>query len=204
MGITPQYVTHVIFRICDFGELIFEQYEQLLGAHTKLVAISHISNALGTINPVKKIIALAHKHDAIVLVDGAQAIPHCAVDVRALDCDFYCFSGHKLFGPTGTGVLYGKRALLEAMPPRMPQPSIVSSVVVRYGANPAGLLMSRVMPCESPKKPTLTGRANGGCGFGVGDGFAVVEPATGLDGLGFAEMVGVGGARLMLIVVCGP
>ena len=106
-----------VVPINDAGEMIFEKFEQLLGPRTRLVAIVHISNALGTINPVKKIIELAHAHNAIVLVDGAQAIPHCAVDVHALDCDFYCFSAHKLFGPTGTGVLYGKRALLESMPP---------------------------------------------------------------------------------------
>ncbi len=106
-----------VVPINDAGEFIFEKFEQLLGPRTRLVAIGHISNALGTINPVKQIIELAHKHNAKVLIDGAQAVPHCAVDVQALDCDFYCFSGHKLFGPTGTGVLYGKRALLEAMPP---------------------------------------------------------------------------------------
>lgn len=106
-----------VVPINDAGELELEQYERLLGPRTRLVAINHISNALGTINPVRKIIELAHSYQAKVLIDGAQAIPHCAVDVQALDCDFYCFSGHKLFGPTGTGVLYGKRALLEAMPP---------------------------------------------------------------------------------------
>jgi len=101
----------------DAGELLFDEYEKLLGPRTRLVAMVHISNALGTINPVKQIIDLAHKHNAKVLIDGAQSIPHTAIDVQALDCDFFCFSGHKLFGPTGTGVLYGKRALLEAMPP---------------------------------------------------------------------------------------
>ncbi len=101
----------------DAGELLFDEYEKLLGPRTRLVAMVHISNALGTINPVKQVIDLAHKHNAMVLIDGAQSIPHAAIDVQALDCDFFCFSGHKLFGPTGTGVLYGKRALLEAMPP---------------------------------------------------------------------------------------
>jgi len=99
------------------GELIYEEYEKLLGENTKLVAISHMSNALGTINPAEKIVAAAHAKNIPVLLDGAQAIPHMAVDVRALDCDFYVFSGHKLYGPSGTGVLYGKQALLEAMPP---------------------------------------------------------------------------------------
>lgn len=99
------------------GELIFTEFEQLLGPKTKLVAITHMSNALGTINPVEQIIAAAHAQQIPVLLDGAQAIPHMAVDVQALDCDFYVFSGHKLYGPSGTGVLYAKQALLEAMPP---------------------------------------------------------------------------------------
>lgn len=99
------------------GELLFEEFEKLLSANTKLVAITHMSNALGSINPVEKIIAAAHAKNIPVLLDGAQAIPHMAVDVQALDCDFYVFSGHKLYGPSGTGVLYGKQALLEAMPP---------------------------------------------------------------------------------------
>ena len=106
-----------VVPINDDGELIFDEYEKLINNRTKLVAISHISNALGTINPVNKIIELAHGKDIPVLIDGAQAVPHCQVDVQELDCDFYCFSGHKLFGPTGTGVLYGKKSLLSAMPP---------------------------------------------------------------------------------------
>jgi len=103
--------------INDAGELILEEYEKLLSEKTRLVSVGHISNALGTINPIKIIIDKAHAVGAKVLVDGAQAIPHIAVDVKELDCDFYAFSGHKLFGPTGIGVLYGKEALLEAMPP---------------------------------------------------------------------------------------
>ncbi|NOS89987.1 MAG: cysteine desulfurase [Methylococcaceae bacterium] len=99
------------------GELIFSEFEQLLSDKTRLVAVVHMSNALGTINPVKDIIAAAHAKNIPVLLDGAQAIPHIAIDVQDLDCDFYVFSGHKLYGPSGTGVLYGKQALLEAMPP---------------------------------------------------------------------------------------
>ncbi|QSB02787.1 cysteine desulfurase [Methylomonas sp. EFPC1] len=99
------------------GELMFDEFEKLLNANTKLVAITQMSNALGTINPVEQIIAAAHAKNIPVLLDGAQAIPHMAVDVQALDCDFYVFSGHKIYGPSGTGVLYGKQALLEAMPP---------------------------------------------------------------------------------------
>ena len=106
-----------VVPINDAGELIMEEFERLLGPRTKLVAIVHISNALGTINPIKQIIDLAHSRNAKVLIDAAQSVPHCIIDVQALDCDFLAFSGHKLFGPTGTGVLYGKRALLEALPP---------------------------------------------------------------------------------------
>lgn len=101
----------------DNGELSVERYAQILGERTRLVAVSHCSNALGTINPVKQMISLAHETGAVVLVDGAQAVPHLAVDVCDLDCDFYAFSGHKLYGPTGIGVLYAKMALLQDMPP---------------------------------------------------------------------------------------
>jgi len=106
-----------VIPINDAGELIMEEYEKLLNKKTKIVAIGHISNALGTINPIKKMIDMAHQVNAKILIDGAQAAPHTAVDVKALDCDFYVFSGHKLFGPTGIGVLYGKQELLESMPP---------------------------------------------------------------------------------------
>ncbi|MCX7086688.1 MAG: cysteine desulfurase [Methylococcales bacterium] len=99
------------------GELIYAEFEALLNTKTKLVAITHMSNALGTINPVERIIAAAHAQNIPVLLDGAQAIPHMTVDVQALDCDFYVFSGHKLYAPSGIGILYGKQALLEAMPP---------------------------------------------------------------------------------------
>lgn len=106
-----------VIPINDDGELIMEEYEKLLNEKTRIVAIVHISNALGTINPVKKIIDMAHACNAVVLVDGAQAVAHVPVDVQALGCDFYAFSAHKLFGPTGTGVLYGKQELLDRMPP---------------------------------------------------------------------------------------
>lgn len=106
-----------VIPINDRGELILEEFRKMVSPKTKLVAVNHISNALGTINPVKEIIEIAHSFEAMVLVDGAQSIPHLKVDVRALDADFYCFSGHKVFGPTGIGVLYGKRALLEELPP---------------------------------------------------------------------------------------
>jgi cysteine desulfurase/selenocysteine lyase len=99
------------------GELIQSEYEKLLSEKTKIVTVNHISNALGTINPVKEMIAKAHKFGAAVLIDGAQAVPHLIPDVQDLDCDFYVFSGHKICGPTGTGILYGKEAWLNKLPP---------------------------------------------------------------------------------------
>lgn len=99
------------------GEFLFDEYVKLLSPRTKIVAVAHVSNALGTILPVKRIVEAAHAKGAVVVVDGAQAVPHTSVDVRALDCDFYAFSGHKMYGPTGTGVLYGREELLQSMPP---------------------------------------------------------------------------------------
>ncbi|MBF7052079.1 cysteine desulfurase [Halomonas sp. KAO] len=99
------------------GTLDLEAYRELFSERTRLVAVNHVSNAFGTVNPVKEVAAIAHAHGARILVDGAQATPHQAVDVRDLDADFYAFSGHKVYGPTGVGVLYGKAELLEAMPP---------------------------------------------------------------------------------------
>lgn len=106
-----------VIPINNKGELLMEEYKKLLSDKTKLVAIIHISNTLGTINPVKEIIDLAHQKGALVLIDGAQAVPHIKVNVQDLDCDFYAFSGHKIFGPTGVGILYGKSEYLNAMPP---------------------------------------------------------------------------------------
>jgi cysteine desulfurase / selenocysteine lyase len=117
-----------VIPIDDRGELILEEYEKLLGPRTRMVAIGHVSNALGTINPVQQIIEMAHKAGAVTLVDGAQAVPHMKVDVQALDADFYAFSGHKLFGPTGIGVLYGKSKLLNAMPPYQGGGDMIRSV----------------------------------------------------------------------------
>ena len=101
----------------DNGELLIDQLEALISDKTKLVAVVHASNSLGTINPIKQIVKIAHSKNVPVLVDGAQALPHIKVDVQALDCDFYTISGHKMYGPTGIGVLYGKMQHLEAMPP---------------------------------------------------------------------------------------
>ena len=106
-----------VVPVDDRGDLSLDEYAQLLGPRTRLVAITQVSNALGTITPIEEIIRLAHRENIPVLVDGAQAAPHQAVDVRALDCDFFVFSGHKTYGPTGIGVLYGKEAWLERMPP---------------------------------------------------------------------------------------
>lgn len=106
-----------VIPINDDGELLMEEYEKLLNPKTKFVSVNYVSNALGTINPVKRIIELAHAQDVPVLIDGAQSAPHLKVDVRELDCDFYAFSGHKVCGPTGIGILYGKQHLLEQMPP---------------------------------------------------------------------------------------
>ena len=105
-----------------------EEYEKLLGPRTRLVAVTQVSNALGSIVPVRQIVELAHRHGAPVLIDGAQAIHHMRVDVQALGCDFYTFSGHKMYGPTGIGILYGKAALLEAMPPYQGGGDMISSV----------------------------------------------------------------------------
>ena len=110
------------------GELILEELERLLSDRTKIVAVSHVSNALGTVNPIGEIVRLAHAKGIPVLVDGAQAAPHLEVDVQALDCDFYAISGHKIYGPTGVGVLYGKARLLDAMPPYQGGGDMISSV----------------------------------------------------------------------------
>ncbi|HSR55402.1 MAG TPA: aminotransferase class V-fold PLP-dependent enzyme, partial [Alphaproteobacteria bacterium] len=110
----------VVLKVAPFdddGALIMEEFEKLLGPRTKLVAVPQVSNALGTVLPIERIIELAHDAGALVLIDGAQGIPHRRTDVRALGCDFYAFSGHKLYGPTGTGVLYGRGDLLSDLPP---------------------------------------------------------------------------------------
>jgi len=114
--------------IDDRGQLILDEYERLLSERTKIVAVTHVSNALGTINPVREMVEMAHRQGIPVVVDGAQAVPHLNVDVQALDCDFFAFSGHKMYGPTGIGVLYGKRELLSAMPPYQGGGEMIRSV----------------------------------------------------------------------------
>ncbi len=114
--------------IDDRGELILEEFQRLLGPRTRFVALTHVSNALGTVNPVRELVAMAHAQKVPVLVDGAQATPHMRVDVDEMDCDFYAFSGHKVYGPTGIGVLYGKAAWLDAMPPYQGGGDMIRSV----------------------------------------------------------------------------
>ena len=117
-----------VVPIDDSGELLVDEFEAMLGPRTKLVSITHVSNALGTIVPAERIVELAHAHGVPVLLDGAQAVPHMRVDVRSLDCDFYVFSGHKLFGPTGIGVLYGKAEMLDSMSPYQGGGEMIKSV----------------------------------------------------------------------------
>jgi cysteine desulfurase/selenocysteine lyase len=118
----------LVVPIDDTGELVMDEYEKMLSPRTKLVSITHVSNALGTILPAKQIVEMAHAHGAPVLLDGAQAVPHMPVDMKDLDCEFYVFSGHKLFGPTGIGILYGKAEYLEAMPPFLGGGEMIKSV----------------------------------------------------------------------------
>jgi len=117
-----------VVPIDDSGELIMDEYEKMLSPRTKLVSITHVSNALGTILPAAQIVAMAHAHGAPVLLDGAQAVPHMPVDMKELDCDFYVFSGHKLYAPTGIGILYGKEEYLNAMPPFLGGGEMIKSV----------------------------------------------------------------------------
>jgi cysteine desulfurase / selenocysteine lyase len=123
--------TGAVLRVApinDLGEIDADAFASLLTSRTRIVAVSHVSNSLGTINPIRDIIEQAHRAGAVVLVDGAQAVPHLVVDIQALDCDFYVFSSHKMFGPTGVGVLYGRRALLESMPPYQGGGDMIASV----------------------------------------------------------------------------
>jgi cysteine desulfurase/selenocysteine lyase len=117
-----------VVPINDDGELILEEFEKLLNERTKIISVAHISNALGTINPIRGIVEIAHRHNIPVMIDGAQAAPHTKIDVQELDCDFYAFSGHKVYGPTGIGVLYGKASLLDAMPPYQGGGDMIASV----------------------------------------------------------------------------
>ena len=108
-----------VIPITDEGELCLDEFEQMFNEHTRMVSVTHVSNVLGTVNPGKRIVEIAHAHDVPVLIDGAQSTPHFPVDVQAIDCDFFAFSGHKIYGPTGVGVLYGKESWLDRLPPYM-------------------------------------------------------------------------------------
>ncbi len=117
-----------VIPINDQGELLLDEFEKMIGPRTKIVAVAHVSNALGTVSPIREIVKIAHAHNVPVVVDGAQAVPHIKVDVQDLDCDFYAFSGHKMYGPMGIGVFYGKFKLLEAMPPYQGGGDMIRSV----------------------------------------------------------------------------
>ncbi len=117
-----------IISVSEIGEIDLDAYAKLLSSRTKIVAVNHASNSLGTINPIKEIIRLAHEVNAVVLIDGAQAAAHLEIDVQYLDCDFYCISSHKMYGPTGTGILFGKKEILEKMPPYMGGGEMIKNV----------------------------------------------------------------------------
>ncbi len=117
-----------VIPITDDGELRLDEYEKLFNEHTRIVSIAHVSNVMGTVNPVEEVIRIAHEHGVPVLVDGAQSTPHFEVDVQRLDCDFFAFSGHKIYGPTGVGVLYGKEEWLEKLPPYMGGGEMIKNV----------------------------------------------------------------------------
>lgn len=117
-----------VIPINDRGEVLLEEYERLLSPRTRIVGITQVSNVLGTVNPIEAMVRMAHAHGAFTVIDGAQAVPHMPIDVRQLDADFYVFSGHKIYGPTGIGILYGKRAILEQMPPWQRGGGMISNV----------------------------------------------------------------------------
>jgi len=160
-----------VIPINDSGELIWEEFEKLLGSRTKIVAVTHVSNALGTINPVRRIVQQAHRANVPVLVDGAQSVPHLEVDVQALDCDFFVFSGHKLYGPTGIGILYGKSALLDAMPPYQGGGDMISSVTFEK------TIYNKLPYKFEAGTPHIAGGIGLGCAIGYlnGVGFESVE-----------------------------
>jgi cysteine desulfurase/selenocysteine lyase len=155
-----------VVPIDDAGELDQDAYRRLLSARTRIVAVGHVSNALGTINPVKSMIAQARAVGAVVLIDGAQAAPHLVIDVQDLDCDFYALSSHKMFGPTGIGVLYGRKALLEAMPPYQGGGDMIANVTFEK------TLYNQVPYKFEAGTPNIAGAA----GFGAAIGYL-----TGID-----------------------
>jgi cysteine desulfurase/selenocysteine lyase len=177
-----------VVPITDEGELRMDEFERLLNGRTRMVAAVHVSNALGTINPVERIVALAHAQGVPVLLDGAQAVAHVPVDVGALGCDFYAFSGHKIFGPTGIGVLYGRAAMLESLPPYQGGGDMISSVS-----------FERTLYNSVPYK-FEAGTPNIGGAVGLAAALAYVE-SIGLDRIGAHEddLLAYGTARLQEI-----
>jgi cysteine desulfurase/selenocysteine lyase len=163
-----------VVPVTDAGELCLDDYERLLGPRTKLVAIVHVSNALGTVNPVKRIIEMAHAQNVPVLLDGAQSTPHAKVDVQALGADFFAFSAHKLYGPTGVGVLYGRRELLDRMPPYQGGGDMISSVTFEQTT------YNRLPYKFEAGTPNIAGA------IGLGAAIDYVE-RLGLDNIAFSE-----------------
>jgi cysteine desulfurase/selenocysteine lyase len=158
----------------DRGELLLDEFEKLVGPRTRFVSIAHVSNALGTINPVKQMVEVAHARGVPVLIDGAQAAPHMAIDVVDLDCDFYALSGHKMYGPTGIGILYGKAELLEDMPPYQGGGDMISSVTF------AKTTYNKVPHKFEAGTPDIAGV------IGLGAAIAYIEK-VGLDAIGAHE-----------------
>ncbi len=176
--------------INDRGELLLDELGKLLSPRTRIVSVVHLSNALGTLNPVRDVVRMAHARGAAVLLDGAQAAAHLQVDVRDLDCDFYAFSGHKLYGPTGIGVLYGKAALLEAMPPFQAGGDMISSVTFEK------TLYNRLPFKFEAGTPNIAGA------IGLGAALDYVE-AVGLDAIADHEKVLLDHATAVLSEIPG-
>ena len=176
------------------GEVDLDAFRKLLSPRTRMVAIAHISNALGTVLPVREIVRMAHAQGVPVLVDGAQAIPHAEVDVRALDCDFYAFSGHKVYGPTGIGVLYGRESLLEAMPPWQGGGEMILSVSIEsstYNSLPAKF---------EAGTPNISGAVGLGAALEFVEGLgrpAIAAHEHGLLALASAGLAALPGVRLV-------
>jgi len=176
------------------GEVRLEALESLIGERTRLIAIAHVSNALGTVLPVREIVRVAHARGIPVLVDGAQAVPHTAVDVRALDCDFYAFSGHKIYGPTGIGVLYGRESLLESMPPWQGGGEMILSVSIEsstYNELPAKF---------EAGTPNISGAVGLGAALEYVEALglaAIAEHEHGLLELASQQLAAVPGVRLV-------